>query len=34
MKFSKAVEEIDNKSYRLCEECRSKLDNIREELNF
>lgn len=34
MKFSENVEEIDNKSYSLCEECKSKLDNIREELNF
>lgn len=34
MKFSEDVEEIDNKSYSLCEDCKSKLDSIREKLNF
>lgn len=34
MKFSEDVEEIDNKSYSLCKDCKSKLDSIRKELNF
>jgi len=34
MNFSENVEEIDIKLYSLCEECKSKLNNIREKLNF
>jgi len=34
MKFSKTVEEIDNKPYNLCRECNSKVIEIREKLNF
>ena len=34
MRFSKEVEEIDQKSYKLCENCRNKLNEIRERFNF
>ncbi len=34
MRFSKEVEEIDQKSYNLCENCRNKLSEIRERFNF
>jgi predicted Zn-dependent protease len=34
MKFSEDVEDIDKKSYNLCESCKSKLDNIRAKFNF
>jgi archaemetzincin len=34
MKFSENVEEIDNKSYSLCKDCKSKLNIVREKLNF
>ncbi|MFX1314036.1 MAG: hypothetical protein ACFFHD_15730 [Promethearchaeota archaeon] len=34
MRFSKVVEEIDQKSYLLCENCRNKLHDIKERFNF
>ncbi|MFX1425115.1 MAG: hypothetical protein ACFFBE_01585 [Promethearchaeota archaeon] len=34
MKFSEDVEDIDKKSYNLCESCKLKLENIRAEYNF
>ncbi|MFX1573041.1 MAG: hypothetical protein ACFFB0_09850 [Promethearchaeota archaeon] len=34
MRFSKDVEEIDQKSFKLCENCRSNLNDIRERFNF
>jgi predicted Zn-dependent protease len=34
MKFSEDIKEIDDKSYNLCDECKSKLDHVRQELNF
>ncbi len=34
MRFSTNIKEIDNKSNRLCEECKSKLEQIRTRNNF
>ena len=34
MKFSKDIDEIDKKSYYLCEICKKKLSEIRKEFNF
>ncbi|MFX1278659.1 MAG: hypothetical protein ACFFA3_04530 [Promethearchaeota archaeon] len=34
MRFSKDVDEVDRKSYNLCNKCKSKLENIREKYNF
>jgi predicted Zn-dependent protease len=34
MKFSKTIEEIDDKSHKLCIVCRGKLANIRNQFNF
>ncbi|MFW9941744.1 MAG: hypothetical protein ACFFFT_11945 [Candidatus Thorarchaeota archaeon] len=34
MRFSKDIDEIDKKSYYLCETCKKKLNKIRREYNF
>ncbi len=34
MKFSKTIEEIDKKSYRLCSICNGKLNKVRKQFNF
>jgi predicted Zn-dependent protease len=34
MKFSNNIEEIDKKSYELCQRCKIKLSEIRHDFNF
>ena len=34
MRFSKSIEEIDVKSYKLCKDCEVKLSKIRDQFNF
>jgi len=34
MRFSKDIDEIDKKSYYLCENCKNKLNKIRKDFNF
>ena len=34
MRYSKNIEEIDNKSVDLCKKCRSKLNEVRRKNNF
>ncbi len=34
MKFSKTIEEIDDKFNNLCSKCKGKLDNVRKLFNF
>jgi len=34
MRFSNRIEEIDEKSLKLCKECEKKLSNVREKYNF
>ena len=34
MRFSKDIDEIDKKSYYLCETCKTKLSKIRKVFNF
>ena len=34
MRFSKDIDEIDKKSYYLCETCKTKLNKIRKDFNF
>ncbi|MBY9015273.1 MAG: hypothetical protein KGD68_06235 [Candidatus Lokiarchaeota archaeon] len=34
MRFSKNIEEIDNKSVNLCEKCQSRLNEVRLKNNF
>ena len=34
MKFSKTIEEIDEKSHKLCTICKEKLINVRNQYNF
>jgi len=34
MRFSKDIDEIDKKSYYLCETCKTKLSKIRKDFNF
>ena len=34
MRFSKSIEEIDNKSVNLCKKCKSRLNEVRLKNNF
>jgi predicted Zn-dependent protease len=34
MKFSKTVEEVDEKSYEFCSTCKGKLSKVRNQFNF
>ena len=34
MRFSNIIEEIDEKKFDLCQNCKAKLNMVREEFNF
>ncbi len=34
MKFSKTIEEVDDKSFKLCSACKGKLNKVRNQFNF